>query len=108
MFAIGTIFLAILMWTLSAPAKFGLDYDKYKWLIVLWGLVCFVINAMWLAVMQENKNALAPEIENFKKEVDPAFQGSSEDRLDKSIRNWLELGRKGKAKNDKRPATKED
>jgi len=48
------------------------------------------------------------EIENFKKEVDPAFQGSSEDRLDKSIRNWLELGRKGKAKNDKRPATKED
>ena len=48
------------------------------------------------------------EIENFKKEVDPALQGSSEDRLDKSIRNWLELGRKGKAKNDKRPATKED
>ena len=48
------------------------------------------------------------EIQNFGKEVDGAFQGSSEDRLDKSIKSWLELGRKGKAKNDKRPAAKED
>ena len=42
------------------------------------------------------------------KEVEPALQGSSEDRLDKSIRSWLDQGRKGKAKNDKRPAVKED
>ena len=41
-------------------------------------------------------------------EVEPALQGSSEDRLDKSIRKWLDQGRKGKAKNDKRPAVKED
>jgi hypothetical protein len=41
-------------------------------------------------------------------EVEPALQGSSEDRLDKSIRKWLDQGRKGKAKNDKRPAEKED
>lgn len=41
-------------------------------------------------------------------EVEPALQGSSEDRLDKSIRSWLDQGRKGKAKNDKRPAVKED
>jgi len=69
MFAIGTIILALLMWTLSAPAKFGLDYDTYKWLIVGWGVVCFAINAVWLSIMQENKNALAPEIANFKKKM---------------------------------------
>jgi hypothetical protein len=40
--------------------------------------------------------------------VEGALQGSDEDRLDKSIRSWLELGPSGKAKNDKRPATKED
>ena len=40
--------------------------------------------------------------------VDGALQGSDEDRLDKSIRSWLDLGPSGKAKNDKRPATKED
>jgi len=48
------------------------------------------------------------EIQNFGKDVEPALQGSSEDRLDKSIRKWLDQGRTGKAKNDKRPASKED
>jgi hypothetical protein len=48
------------------------------------------------------------EIKNFGSDVEPALEGSDEDRLDKSIRKWLDQGRKGKAKNDKRPATKED
>jgi len=34
--------------------------------------------------------------------VEAALQGSDEDRLDKSIRSWLELGPSGKAPNDKR------
>jgi hypothetical protein len=48
------------------------------------------------------------EIGSLGSDVEPALQGSSEDRLDKSIRSWLDQGSKGKAKNDKRPAEKED
>jgi len=48
------------------------------------------------------------EVGSLGEDVEPALQGSSEDRLDKSIRSWLDQGRKGKAKNDKRPAEKED
>lgn len=65
MFAIGAIFLSMLMWTLSSPSKFGLEYDVYKWLIVVWGVVTTGINAVWLQSMQTNKVALAPEIESY-------------------------------------------
>ena len=82
MFAIATFIFAILVWTLSAPAKFGFNYEAYKWLVVLWCFVSFAINAYWLYLMEQNKNALYPQIENVKQKMayfmDPVTGGKWE------------------------------